>query len=165
MFLRALTLAGGITGAAGLSQFPEFSQQYAQRLGGAVDELSRVVAAFDADAAGVGMTRDAALSELAKGGDLGAARAATMARTIERHERLSADLNALEGAGPFTRAYLAARMTDRDVAQRAMENFKPAVPATFEGAVFAGVGFLVGAFVLGALFAVLKWPFRRRVAG
>lgn len=164
MFLRALTLAGGITGAAGLSQFPEFSQQYAQRLGGAVDELSRVVAEFDADAAGVGMTRDMALSELANGGDLGAARAETMARSIERHERLSADLKALEGAGPFTRAYLAARMTDRDVAQRAMENFKPAVPATFEGAVFAGVGFLFGLLVLGALFAILKWPFRRRAA-
>ncbi|MDA7427848.1 DUF2937 family protein [Primorskyibacter aestuariivivens] len=164
MFLRALTLAGGITGAAGLSQFPEFSQQYAQRLGGAVDELSRVVAEFDADAAGVGLTRDAALQDLAKGGELGAARAETMARTIERYDRLSADLEALQGAGPFTRAYLAARMTDRDVAQRAMENFKPAVPATFEGAVFAGVGFLTGLFVLGAMFAILKWPFRRRAA-
>lgn len=164
MFLRALTLAGGITGAAGLSQFPEFSQQYAQRLGGAVDELSRVVADFDADAAKHGLSRAAALEDLAQGGAMGVARAETIARTIERHDRLSADLEALEGAGPFTRAYLAARMTDRDVAQRAMENFKPAVPATLEGAVFAGVGFLTGLFVLGAVFAILKWPFRRRAA-
>ena len=57
MLLRAITMAGGLVGAAGLSQFPEFSQQYVQRLGGAVDELSRFVAEFDADAAAVGMTR------------------------------------------------------------------------------------------------------------
>ncbi len=34
MLLRAITLAGGIVGAAGMSQFPEYSQQYVQRLGG-----------------------------------------------------------------------------------------------------------------------------------
>ena len=55
MFARVLTLAGGLSGAAGLSQFPEFSQQYAQRLGGAVEELQLFVEEFDADAAGVGM--------------------------------------------------------------------------------------------------------------
>lgn len=162
MFLRALTLAGGITGAAGLSQFPEFSQQYAQRLGGAVDELTQVVAEFDADADALGLSRVAALDDLAQGGAMGAARARTMVRTIDRHARLSADLDALQGAGPFTRAYLATRMTDRDVAGRAWEAFRPAVPATFEGAVFAGVGFLAGLFALGAVISVLRLPFRRR---
>ena len=49
MILRALTLAAGLTGAAGASQFPEFSQQYVQRLGGAVDELTRFVAEMQTD--------------------------------------------------------------------------------------------------------------------
>ena len=65
MLVRAITLAGGLTGAAGLSQFPEFSQQYIQRLSGAVDELSRVVAEFDADAAALGLSRGEALDQLA----------------------------------------------------------------------------------------------------
>ncbi len=164
MFLRALTLAGGLSGATGLSQFPEFSQQYAQRLGGAVDELSRVVEEFDADAANVGLSREAAIADLAKGGAIGAERANTMGRTFVRHEKLSADLEALTGAGPFTRAYMATRMTDRDVAERAWESFKPAVPATFEGAVFAGVGFLVGLLILGAAISILRMPFKRRAA-
>ena len=43
MILRTMALAAGLTGAATLSQFPEFSQQYTQRLGGAVDELSAIV--------------------------------------------------------------------------------------------------------------------------
>ena len=66
MFAKALSLAGGIAGAVGLSQFPEFSQQYAQRLGGAVDELARVVEDFDADASDVGLNRDEALSQLSR---------------------------------------------------------------------------------------------------
>ena len=32
-----------------LSQTPEFAQQYRQRLGGAVDELQRIVLQFDDD--------------------------------------------------------------------------------------------------------------------
>lgn len=164
MIARALTLAGGLSGAAGLSQFPEFSQQYAQRLGGAVDELSRVVAGFDEDAAQVGLTRQEALEDLASGGAMARARAETMAETIDRHADLSADLVALQGAGPFTRAYLAANMTDRQIARRAWENYKPAVPVTFEGAVFAGVGFLTGLLMLGACISLLRMPFRRRRA-
>ena len=37
MILRVLAVAAGLAGAGTLSQFPEFSQQYVQRLGGAVD--------------------------------------------------------------------------------------------------------------------------------
>lgn len=164
MIVRALTLAGGLTGAAGLSQFPEFSQQYTQRLGGAVDELSRVVADFDADAAKVGLSRDAALQELAQGSAMARERATTMARTFDRHARLSADLTALQGAGPFTRAYLATRMTDSDVTKRAWSAYRPAVPATFEGVVFAGTGFVTGILALGFIFSVLRMVFRRRRA-
>ena len=46
MIIRAITLAGGLAVGAGASQFPEFSQQYAQRLGGAVDALGEVVRGF-----------------------------------------------------------------------------------------------------------------------
>lgn len=162
MIVRALTLAGGVAGAAGFSQFPEFSQQYVQRLGGAVDELERVVADFDQDAADVNLSREAALVDLASGGTMGKERADTMVRTIDRHANLSADLAALQAAGPFTRAAQAARFRDSEIAQRAFENFKPAAPLTFEGATFAGAGFLSGLMLFGVLFWLLAWPFRWR---
>ncbi len=150
MLAKAITLAVGLAGAAGFSQFPEYSQQYMQRLGGAVDELSRFVAEFDADASELGLSREAALVDLAKGGSMGAARADTVVSTIERQARLSADLEVLQGAGPFTRAYELRRFSDSEIARRALDAFKPAVPLTFEGAVFAGAGF-IGGFVLVAL--------------
>lgn len=161
MITRAIVLAGGLAGGAGLSQFPEYSQQYMQRLGGAVDELSRFVAEFDADAAELGLSREAALVDLASGSEMGRARAETVAQTIDRHATLSADLAALEGAGPFTRAYEMRRFSDSEIAARALESFKPALPLSFEGGVFAGAGFLGGWAALAALMALLRRLFRR----
>ena len=45
-------------------QWPEFSQQYRQRLGGALDELRRVVAAFEAEAASHALTPAEAVGRL-----------------------------------------------------------------------------------------------------
>ncbi|EPX85137.1 DUF2937 family protein [Salipiger mucosus] len=155
MIVRALALAAGLTGAAGLSQFPEFSQQYVQRLGGAVDELSRVVARFERDAADLGLAPGEALRQLGSGGDFGARQADGLRETIARHERLSADLAALRGAGPLDRARLALHMDDREILDRAWDDFRPAVPVTLDGAMFAGAGFLGGWLLTGVLLSVL----------
>lgn len=172
MILRALTMAGAVTGAAGLSQFPEFSQQYMQRLGGAVDELGRQVEAYKADAAAGGLDLDTYLRELAQEGDKASTQAGRIRDTMSRHERLSDTLASLEGAGPFMRARLAANFSDRDIAARAYETFEPAVPATFEGAIFAGTGFVGGWAALAAVFAFFRrlWSTvsglgRKRTAG
>jgi hypothetical protein len=164
MLSKVITLAGGVAGAVSFSQFSEFSQQYIQRMGGAVDELSRFVAEFDADAAELGLSREAALVELAAGGDMGRARAETVAATITRQTRLEANLMVLERAGPFTRAYEMRRFSDSEIAARAWEAYKPAVPFTFEGGVFAGAGFLSGFGLIGGLMGLLRRVFRRRVS-
>ena len=162
MIGRTIVLAGGLAGAASLSQFPEFSQQYTQRLGGAVDELSRVVADFDADAAEVGLSREAALVDLAQGGQMGAQRADTMVGTIERHRRLSEDLVAIRSVGPFTRAAQAGRFTDTEIAKAAWADYKPALPLTFEGGVFAAFGFAVFGLFFSVLVSALRRLYRRR---
>ncbi len=163
MIFRTLTLAGGLASAVAFSQFPEYSQQYSQRLGGAVDELGRVVADFDASAAAVGLSRETALAQMTGTAFLDRRRA-DMARTFDRHARLSADLAALRGAGPFMRAYHAARLTDPEIAARAWDAYRPALPLTFAGGLFALVGLAAGAGVMAALLALLRWPLRRRAA-
>ena len=47
---KALCLAGAFVGGGSLSQYPEFAQQYTQRLAGQVDALGQVVADFDRSA-------------------------------------------------------------------------------------------------------------------
>ena len=59
--IGVLRLAVAVCVAIVLSQFPAFSDQYVQRLGGQVDALTRVAADFDASAEGAGLTRDQAL--------------------------------------------------------------------------------------------------------
>lgn len=163
MILRAITLAGGLAAGAGASQFPEFSQQYAQRLGGAVDALTEVVADFDTSAAAEGLTRPQALEQM-QGADFLERRRFDMERTFDRHATLSEDLRLLNDAGPFMRAYHGARFTDGDVASAAWDAFQPAVPLNMTGAIFAGFGFLAGLFSIGGLLAIVRWPLRRSTA-
>ena len=162
MFVRALTLAGGLAGAAGLSQFPEYSQQYTQRLAGKVEELTRFVNSFDEDAAAVGVSREDALAALAESSAIGEERARTMKATMERQSRLAAALSDLRDAGPFTRAYRVGAFTDAELARGTMSDFKPAVPLTFEGLVFAVIGFLAGLGVFSLLTRIAAQLLGRR---
>lgn len=161
MITRALILAGGLAGGAAVAQFPEFSQQYVQRLGGAVDALEEVVADFDASAEAVGLSRGEALAQMT-GSEFVERRRADMTRTIGRFERLSADLAALEAASPFARAGQALRFSDRDLVHDTWAAFRPAMPVTTDGLAFAGIGVFGGMAVVWTVLAALKLPFRRR---
>lgn len=159
---RVLAMIGGVSGAAGLSQFPEFSQQYLQRLAGKVDALAAVVADFDASATRNNLTRDQALAELA-GTPFLIDRQADMRRNVADHKRLSDDLTRLRDATPLERLTMPQRLGDAETLAAAWADFRPAIPATVDGAVSAGVGYMAGWGLLAGLWALLAWPFRRRV--
>jgi|TARA_R110002020_G_scaffold401752_1_gene611932 hypothetical protein len=161
MILRALTLAGGVAGAAVTSQFPEYSQQYLQRLGGAVDALHQVVADFDASAQAVGLSRSDALAQMT-GTAFMERRRTDMAETFARYDALDTALTRLQGQGPFMRAYHLSQMSDPQIARAAWQEFQPAVPLNFAGVIFASVGFVAGGLGLGLLLRLLRAPFRRR---
>jgi len=161
--LRLLALAGGFAGAVGLSQFPEFSQQYLQRLSGAVDELRAIVLSFDTAAAAAGLTRAAALQELS-GTPFQTELQTTIAGQITRYEALSADYTALSEAEPIGRLAQVYRFTDPDLAQRTWDMFRPALPVTKDGLLCAGLGFLGGWAFVSLVFGGLARLLRRRPA-
>lgn len=161
MIVRVLLFSGGLLGGTLSSQFPEFSQQYAQRLGGAVDALAEVVADFDASAKASGLDRAAALEQM-RGTAFLERRRADMTRTFERFDNLSEDLEVMQKAGPFMRAYYAGRMNDAEVARATMASYEPALPLTFAGLSFAGAGFLAGLLACWIGIKTVTWPFRRR---
>lgn len=161
---RALNVAGGVALGLALSQFPEFSQQYAQRLGGAVDELHAIVTEFDAAAAREGLSRDEALVRYEDNADTFiAGRGTDMGITIARYERLSSHLSVLESAGPLGRLTGLAQYYDPQIGARAFEAYKPGVPVTTEGFVYAGVGILAGYGIVALLTAPLRRRRNRRV--
>ncbi len=158
--MRILALAGGIAGAVALSQFPEFSQQYVQRLSGAVDELRGVTMAFDATARVAGMSREQALDAMGDG-DFQTRLRDDISTRIYRYERLNADYQALAGAAPLQRLARFYRIRDRDLAQRTWDDYRPAVPVTSEGLISAGIGFAAGWGLVVLLLGFVMRPLRR----
>ncbi|MCI2400783.1 DUF2937 family protein [Aliiroseovarius subalbicans] len=161
--IRALTLAGGLAGAVSLSQFPEFSQQYLQRLAGAVDELKVVVAAFDTSAKGFGLSRDEALAQMG-GTTFQNKLRDDMQGNLTRFKQLNADYQALSGTIPLERLTMVWRMRDSDLALRTWDDFRPAIPVTSDGLICAGIGFVGGWLLLSGLLGLLARPFRRKAA-
>ena len=160
---RALSIIGGLALGFGFAQFPEYAQQYEQRLGGAVDELRIIVDDFDRGAAAFRLSREDALMRYAISPDeFLQDRGLSMRMTLGRYERLRADLEALQTASPIQRAQFLPRYLDSDVGARALENFQPGVPATGEALAWGLAGTVLGYLLLYPFFGFLTLPFRWR---
>ena len=160
---RTLAVLGGLGLAVAFSQFPEYAQQYEQRLGGAVDELKILVDDFDADAGKFGLNRHDALQRYNSSHDqFLVARGNSMNRTLSRYTQLSADLTNLQGAGPLQRVMHLSDYFDSDISARALAAYKPAVPVTPEGFMWAIAGFLGGYFLVSAFIGFITLPLRWR---
>jgi hypothetical protein len=160
---RTVGLAFGLLGGVVASQAPEFGQQYRQRLGGAIDELNRVVTRFDEDARATGQERDSAIDQLRQNPDrLTSLQGAAMRANIERRDRLEGQRQAFAEAGPFARLGLLLREGDTDLARAAYRDFEPAIPTTQEGFVTAVLGFLLGYGLSRLLGVPLRRAFIRR---
>lgn len=135
----ALALLGGVAAAQG----PEFAQQYAQRLGGALDELRRQIATLDADAKATGNTRDGAVDRLRTSPDALVSRRGEAVRgDIERLDRLEGRRRAMADSGsPLGRFVAMVRDPDLAVARAAYRDYAPAVPTTADGFAAGLIGF------------------------
>lgn len=160
---RIVAGVGGLALAVVLSQFPEYAQQYTQRLGGAVDELRRITEEFDRAASEGGLDRQAALARFNSSNDeFLAGRGTSMTASFARYEELSATLAQIENAGPVERFQQLPFYLDSDIGRRTLDAYKPAMPVTVEGVLYAGGGFIIGYLILSGLFRLLALPFRRR---
>ncbi|QQR36233.1 DUF2937 family protein [Devosia oryziradicis] len=160
---RMIAGIGGIGLAMVLSQFPEYAQQYTQRLGGAVDELRIITEDFDRAALAGGLDRAAALERYnASNDDFLAGRGTSMTATFQRYEQLNITLARIENAGPIERFQSLPAYLDSDIGQRTLENYEPAIPVTMEGILYAGGGFILGYLVLSGLWRFASLPFKRR---
>ena len=159
MILKRIALFVALLSGLFTSQMPEFAQQYRQRLGGAIDEIRRMIGDFDADVARVGLSRDQGIERLKANGDpLVRGRGEHIESDIVRADRFEKQLQAYAEAGPFRRLGLFASEFEPDIARRALAQFEPAVPVTSEGLVSAIGGFFAGWF----LFRLVSAPLQRR---
>lgn len=162
--IRLAAFLFGLAGAGALSQFPEFSQQYLQRLAGQVDALELIVKDFDRSATKAGLSRAEALATMT-GSEFMELRRADMERTFARYQSLSTDLSRLRDSGPIERVFMPHRFADAELLQKTWADFAPAVPVTLAGFASAGIGFVLGWGGAVGAFALVGMLLRRRYRG
>jgi hypothetical protein len=145
-------LANGLAaalGAAVFAQFPEFYQQYLQRLGGRLDQARLDVARIAQDAAILGRSVQAYIEELLASGTEAARLAARreLAR-LDSADQLQGAYAALRDAGPLERPIALLRHLDGGVARETLRVFEPAVPVTIEGLLYGAAGLVAGLLLL-----------------
>ncbi|MEO1239286.1 MAG: DUF2937 family protein [Pseudomonadota bacterium] len=156
--IRLLALIAGLCGAGALSQFPEFSQQYYQRLSGAVDELRPLVLTVDLTARAQGLTRQDALAQL-QGNDTADSIRESLAQSVRRYDRLSAAQTRLAEATPLERLAQPWNIADPDLFDRTLADYRPALPLTQAGLISGLIGFAFGWGMVGSFFALLRRVF------
>ncbi|MTI16895.1 DUF2937 family protein [Rhodobacteraceae bacterium RKSG542] len=152
MIGRLLAICIGASGAVFSSQLPEFSQQYRQRMGGAIDALKEVQVAFEQDAAQFSMSVSQALDHMKASADgFVQERAESVSTALQRLESLEEQREAMATSGSYGRIWTFVRSPDAQLSKATWSNFEPAVPVTVEGLTIAGLGFAGGLGVYWSL--------------
>jgi Protein of unknown function (DUF2937) len=147
----------GLIGAVLLSQFPEFFQQYVQRLGGRLDEVTRQVTALDQRAAEAGTSTPLYLRDFILNRDPQVQREGqALQGLVERRVVLAEDYKALTGSDRWWRAGRFATNFDWDVAATTFRVYEPAVPVTAEAAIYAGAGCGTGMAIFLLVFGLRR---------
>jgi hypothetical protein len=159
MLARRLALAIAVLAGLIGSQAPEFAQQYRQRLGGALEELNRIVSEFDSEVQRQTLSRAEALKRLEDNTDpLARERGDDMDKAIERAAHLNEQIQAMNSAGPLMRLYVVATSFDPKIAQSTLDNYEPAEPLSLGALTAGGLAALWG----WAATRLIAWPFIRR---
>ena len=151
-----------VLGAILFSQAPEFMQQYLQRLGGHLDEARRQLAHFQQVAAQAGLTLDRLIAQTTANSEPTVAKlGGVMSETAARVDTLAAAQDALQHASLWTRPFVFLRHLDASIAHGTWAVYKPAVPTTAEGLVYALAGMLA---LLAVYHLAVKLPIARRLS-
>ena len=132
-----------VVGAVAFSQFPEFMQQYLQRLEGHLDEARLALERLKDLAAQSGMTLDQLEAGAAQNPDraMGSLGGIVRAASARVQELGMAD-QALRQASAWTRPFAFLRHLDWGIARATLSIYRPAVPTTAEGLVYAAAGMI-----------------------
>lgn len=154
-----------VIGTVLFSQMPEFMQQYLQRLGGHLDEARRQLANFSRVAAQSGLSLEQLIKQTSTNADPAVARlSGLMSEATNRVETLESAQSAIEHASLWSRPFVFLQHADAQIAQATWDVFKPAVPTTVEGLVYAVIGMLVllATYHLGVRYPVVRVVRSRR---
>ena len=148
-----------VAGAVLCSQIPEFIQQYLQRLGGHLDEARRQLGQFLEVAAKSGLTLDELIAKSQAAPEATVARLGQLMHdAVSRVDTLAAAETAIRNASIISRPFVFLHHVDLSIARATWGIFKPAVPTTVEGLLYAALGMLL---ILALYHFAVRVPVRR----
>jgi hypothetical protein len=134
---RVVCVMGAGLGAQG----PEFMQQYLQRLGGQLDEARRQLESWRQVARSLGLSLDELIARYGANADPAVVRGGAVVRgLVARVDELAATETALRHAALGSRPWVFLGHLDWGTAQATWAVFRPALPTTLEGIVYAATG-------------------------
>ena len=143
--LRILLIVFSLACAGAMSQFPEFFQQYTQRLGGTLDELNRQVEALDVRAQENGLGRFDYVRRFQSNEDpIIQGEGDAMIDMLARQVRLQMILDRLRAAPWYMHAIETVFHLEPDIAEQTLKDFVPAIPLSVSGGAHAFFGFFFG---------------------
>jgi hypothetical protein len=168
MFRWTIALCDRICSVAGaivFSQFPQFLQQYSQRLSGHMNELSLQVGLMQQAASQLGLSLQEYTEKfLANGTDpVFEKQGRIIQQLTERYQDLTLAYNSLQNASIYKRPFVFIANLKTDIALDTWNSFQPGIPTTLEGLVYAFVGMLFGITCFYTLRQLLKAIFRKLI--
>jgi hypothetical protein len=139
------------------AQMPQFIAQYLQRLGGHLDELSRIISQYRDGAKLSGKTLEQFIATHLNSGIpdfMGTGR--MMEANLSRYDTLSQSLEAIRTASATVKPFVFIKNADFPIVKGTFLNFTPGVPVTIEGAVYAFCGLITGIII----YSAIKWVIR-----
>lgn len=138
------------------SQAPEFMQQYLQRLEGHLDEARLTLSKFKDAAAQSGMTLEQLVASAGQNPDPSMRSIGGVVREASnRVDQLAAADAALHGASAWARPFVFLEHAEWGITKATWAIYRPAVPTTPEGFVYAGMGMI---FALILFHLAVKAP-------
>ena len=133
-----------LLGAVAFCQLPEFIQQYLQRLGGHLEEARHQLILFESTAAQSLLTLPEFIKRTSANADTAVARlGGVMQQSLDRVAYLSNAENALRHASLWEKPFVFFAHLDRSIASETLAVYRPAVPTTVEGLLYAAAGMIV----------------------
>lgn len=143
-----------VVGAVFFAQAPEFMQQYLQRLGGHLAEARRQLVQFEEIARRAGKTVQELVAQYAANADPAVVSVGRLVSDTElRVSALGSAEAALRDASLWGRPFVFLRQVDWEIARGTVNVYKPAVPTTIEGLLYAVLGVL---WVLGLYYGCIR---------
>lgn len=153
---RLLSLLVGVAAMIGVSQAPGFTLQYMVGLESRIAELKIIIDKFDGIAREMGVTREQYVADLRAGDRESTTKTADVIEdSFKRYGDLAAHYAALEAASPLMRPITLTQSYKKDIAEPILKDYQPAVPATSEGFIYGGGGFLGGWAIASIVFGAL----------